>query len=679
MSPALPEIDDEEFRIDTLSPRYLETVDAVGRPYRKTLGFLPEEALTEHLQKGWVIGAIGEFDDLLGYLIFAQYPDRYRIVQLCVTDKSRGKGVARKLVEALKAKATTQKVMKLRCRRDYPAHSLWKHLGFIPLEERAGRSQAGHPITLWCYRLASDDELGLWAAEVTDTALDVVIDAQIFFDFGAEDSQSTLISKGLQADYLIDSLKFWITDELFLEIDRNDDPESRNRSMERAHGLPRVEHNSNRLQPIINNLKRILPYNTQSEKSDNHQLAKTACSSVSVFVTKDEKILRRADEIREACGLKVLHPVTLITSLHEEIQFQDFSPSYVSGLRLCWRAARDTDVESLTVPPFRNVGESKAKRREAILAAVANPTSCCTEVLFADDEPVAFRIFSQSQDGRFLVERADVAYTNRADLYANFIIADCLSEALSKGCELVEFSKTASPPLLAPVLARMEFHEIDGVFQRAALASISSREDAGSRIARLSPKLDVQLLSQNDGDFERSCAPLILRDHTPCYLIPIQPTFAMGLLDRLQSSDDLFGGDDTVLLRWDNVYYRRKHQHRMLTAPARILWYVSQQVGEIVAVSHLDEVEIGRPKDLFSKYRRFGVLEWKDIHRLCKGDLNREIMALKFSRTFSFKHRVSLSEIRTVFKRHGVGFSLQSPLRLSERVVEEFYQAGFPT
>ncbi len=674
----MEEVTQSTYQIVTLAPSDVKLVDDLGRPFRATLGFLPEEALRNLLEKGWVYGARDGDDNLLGYLIFAQYPDRFRITQLCVGRAHRGRGIARRLVAALKASATTQKVIKLRCRRDYPAHSLWKTLGFIPLEERAGRSTAGHPLTLWCYRLASDDELGLWSAEASDDSLDIVTDAQIFFDFDAENAPSTIISKGLQSDYLIDSLSIWITDELFLEIDRNRDATGRRRSMNRAHGFPRVEHDENQFEGHVRKLIEILPYRTDSEKSDIHQLAKTAASPVKVFVTKDEGILRHAEAIHEFCGIEVLHPVALITNLHEEIERHSFAPARVSGLSLCWMRAREQDVDLLCAPPFTVVGETKRKRREALLAAVANPKEYRTDILFSEGNPVAYRISSSAPEDRLSIVRADVAHTDQFDLYASFLVADCLALALKERYELVGFRRDISPNSLESTLTSMGFVAMDDSYLRAVLPEVMTWDDALSCIEGLSPDLRALLAKQDEKEFERSCAPLASCANLPCYLVPIRPAFAMGLLDQQQSSDDFFGGDPTVLLRWDNVYYRAKSHHRMLSAPGRILWYVSGNCGEIAAVSHLDDVEIGLPKELFKKYKRFGILEWRDIYNLCKGDIEREIMALRFSRTFPFRNRISLSDIRTVFKENGVGESLQAPLNLPQPVFQQLYKIGYP-
>ena len=71
--------------------------------------------------------------------------------------------------------------------------------------------------------------------------------------------------------------------------------------------------------------------------------------------------------------------------------------------------------------------------------------------------------------------------------------------------------------------------------------------------------------------------------------------------------------------------------------PARILWYVSGSAGQVVAVSHLDGVEIGTPSDLLKRFEKRGIFRWREIFETCGGDPSREIMALEFSHTFAFQ------------------------------------------
>lgn len=179
-------------------------------------------------------------------------------------------------------------------------------------------------------------------------------------------------------------------------------------------------------------------------------------------------------------------------------------------------------------------------------------------------------------------------------------------------------------------------------------------------------------------ELEGSCSPLSMETADQKYfVVPVRPHFAMSLVDRRRSADHLFGGKAEVLLRWDNVYYRRRTHHRILKPPARILWYVSGSEKGIVAVSRLDETMIDNPKALFKKFKRFGILEWRDLYRICGGDPTREIMALVFSHTFSFREPVSLKRMRSVFREDGLGLTLQSPLRIPGETFRRMFEHGF--
>jgi hypothetical protein len=72
--------------IDKLTESDLQSLDDLGRHYRNTLGFLTTETLREYLQRGRVFGATTTTGQLVGYLLYADYPDRFRIAQLCVSD-----------------------------------------------------------------------------------------------------------------------------------------------------------------------------------------------------------------------------------------------------------------------------------------------------------------------------------------------------------------------------------------------------------------------------------------------------------------------------------------------------------------------------------------------------------------------------------------------------------------
>lgn len=665
------------FVITRLSESDLQSVDDLSRRYRSTVGFFTTETFRDYLQKGGVLGALTDQGQLAGYLLSANYPDRFRIAQLCVLDEFRGQGIARRLFDALKASATTQKVIKLRCRRDFPAHEMWPKLGFISFDERPGRSTQGHLLTLWVYRLTQDDELGLWKAETSDEAIDIVIDAQIFYDFDATETSNSLISKGLLHDSLVDSLNLWITDEMFLEIGRNSCDETRKRSRERAHGMAQLHYHQDQAEQYKAVLKGVLPYRSPSEQSDLHHIAKTAASAFKTFVTKDEKLIKKAQEIKSLTGVSVINPAEVIISLHEISEKHSYAPARVSGLNLHWSRMRDENCAGLPNQCFQKEGESRGKLIETIRSFLAYPKRYKCDILLSQSHMAAIRVLETTQEGTLLVHLARVSVAPDSRIFGDFLIADTLSLSVEGNNTAVVFSGEGAMEYLNPSLIEMGFKPYRNGWAKIALAEVANRDDVQARISGISPDLGSQYQELNDLDFERSCAPILSNGSIPAYIIPIKPAFAMGLLDRNQAADDLFGGDPSVLLRWDNVYYRKNSHHKMLQAPGRILWYVSGSVGAIVAISHLDEIDIGLPKELFRKHRKFGILEWRDLYSMCGKNIDQKIMAIRFSRTFLFKDPIQLNAIRTILSQDGIGATFQSPLCIPFQTFKKVHQIGF--
>ena len=260
----------------TLTADDLSCVDDLMKRDSRTLGFLPTEALIDYLRRGRVLGAKTECDRLIGYLLYAPSHSRLRIVQLCVSAEFRGRGIASRLLEELKGVATTQSSITLSCRRDFPAHHLWPKLGFVTVGEKPGRSVARHPLNLWHLTLkpANQMDLGLFQAAASDEAVDVIIDAQVFFDLFEPDSEDSEKSKALLADFLVDSLNLWTTDELFNEIDRNADPELRGAGRVRMQHFPQVDYSPRLVDDFEERLRSVLPHRTPSQLSDIRHLAK---------------------------------------------------------------------------------------------------------------------------------------------------------------------------------------------------------------------------------------------------------------------------------------------------------------------------------------------------------------------------------------------------------------------
>ena len=309
----------------TLTNVDLNSVDALRQRNTKTLGFLAKGALSHYLDSGGGLGLKSQDNRLVAYLLFARHKYHIRIIHLCVDDEARETGYARVLVEQLILVARNHDigVIKLRCRRDYSAHYMWPKLGFIPLSEKPART-SGQRLTQWCLVIEGRGELDLFHIAVSDQKVNAVIDAQIFFHLHESDDDQTVISKGLQADFLDDLLQLYVTDEIFVEIDRSDSDEQREISRRNAHSFPRTDYDREKMNGFVSDLEHILPARTESQRSDIKQLAKTAASDVNIFLTMDQGLLRKADNIQNITGVRVLSPVQIIVQIDEITEPQSY-------------------------------------------------------------------------------------------------------------------------------------------------------------------------------------------------------------------------------------------------------------------------------------------------------------------------------------------------------------------
>ena len=244
---------------------------------------------------------------------------------------------------------------------------------------------------------------------------------------------------------------------------------------------------------------------------------------------------------------------------------------------------------------------------------------------------------------------------------------------------MVEFKLSGLSPSLVPDLIEMGFTKCQHTFAKACFARCLQSEAAKEEIATLSPELDNALGDTSDLDLERYCAPVSLGTDQNYFLVPIRPVYAMSLIDRQLSSSDMFGGDPTVLLRWENVYYRKATtSHKILKAPGRILWYVSRSQKQIVAVSHLDEVVIDTPKELF---RRF-----KEIWNTRVGGTVSNVRwqhfdgpdGTAFLSHFRLQRRVPLNEVQSVYAEDECGLTVQLPTSMPASRFQKLFRLGFP-
>ena len=651
-----------------LSLADIDAIEALRAQSNDTLGFSPKGMIEDYLGQECCIGVRTVYG-LVGYALYSLHRHHLRIIHLCVACRERGAGHARRLVEAVVKRATERRVgiVKLNCRRDYPANAAWPALGFVPLAEKPAKTP-GKWLVTWCRAVPDAAQQDIFSTLAAEDKVNAVIDAQILFQLQDEDSE---VAKGLEADFLADLLVLHITNETLNEINRNESHEQREQSRSHAISFPRVQHDEDQMLTVAKSLERVLPSSTKSEKSDIRQLAMTATSDMNIFLTCDGGLLNNADDIERLASVKVLHPNKLIVRLDEFTDRDSYNPSLVSGVTLAWRKICEADVTTRLANRFLGVHEKKGKLKGRLDLALSHPQTWRTEGLWADGQMAAIRsVKLDHQNGRLVVNICRALRGPDSLLFTEYAVASVLSEAVQRGYGSVLLEHDSTTPEAKMLLSQLGFTEADeGLFRECPAHSMT--------FSALRAKVCPRHRDASRAELEKACSPVALEDgDLQCLMVPIKPGYARSLFDTSLAADDLFGGERSVLLRLENVYFRKKSHHHMIKAPARILWYVSDSTG-VVGISHLDEVQIGSPKEMFRGHRRLGALGWQEIQELCGGDRLQEIMVLKFSHTYLFRSKVGLRTLKGIYGAYSAKLVIQSPSLVRIDVFLDIYRSGF--
>ncbi len=655
----------------------IDAVEALRAESANTLGFLPWEAIKKHLEGGGGIG-IREGHSLQAYALYGVHQQHIRLTHLCVAQQHRGKGYAGRLLDCVIEAGQRHgvDVIKLSCRRDYEeANRVWQQHGFLPLDEKPAKTP-GANITVWYLINKNTPQQTIFSIMESDSVLKVAIDAQIFYQLYGDAVDEGDVAAGLVADHLADSLELCVTDEIYNEINRAKTSEMRKRlrsALNQGH-VTFLNHDAEKLPDMVAALKKILPSKRYSDLSDVQQLAMTAASEVSIFLTRDERILKKTVEIDAAVQVKVEHPNELLVRLHHFDDAGSYRSVEVSGLNLVWRRVDENDAAWVRNEGHDLLGradERKGEFKARLDKGLSHPVEWNTDALWFGDKMVALRSISH-EDDRLVVDLCRTTRKGKREMFSEYLAASLVQEAVRCGATVVEVQSRATTPDAIDLFERLGFVAVDDKLVRLCPALVMSPVELHDIVAAELGDVCIE-------DMERSCSPVVLRDgHDEFLMVPIKPTYARALFNVDGPIGDLFDVDEQVLLRWENVYFRAKNRQHMIQESTRILWYVSEGQG-VVAVSHLDGVECGTPKDVFrSNYKR-GTLAWRDISRMCEGrDATREVMAMRFSHTHLFRSTVPYDALTAIYKRHGSSFPVvRSPSRVPHDIFVDIFRRGF--
>jgi hypothetical protein len=261
-----------------------------------------------------------------------------------------------------------------------------------------------------------------------------------------------------------------------------------------------------------------------------------------------------------------------------------------------------------------------------------------------------------------------------------------IRQQCSKAPAAVTMTDKSAPPVVERALQQEGFIPSPSGYAAFVVPGAGTRDDLAAAVAELvaaTPQSDVPpgLIERVEAaapgprsafELEAMFHPYaVLEWDLPTFLVPIKAEWAAQLVDPSIARLQLFRRETALALQREHVYYRSPRASGGLSAPARILWYVSglTQPGRMIrAVSHLEEVMVGDAGRLFERFAHLGVYGKKDVERTADGG---EVMALRFTRTRALKNPVPLKRYRNLLAREGIGLALAGPQPLIERIFED--------
>lgn len=672
----------------------LTSVMRLGRRNSQYVGQFPRGAFLDAAHRGHILGAVAEDGRLAGYLLYRISKGFATIVHFCVDSEFQGNGVARTLFEELKGRTADCHGVRLRCRRDFPAHRFWPKLGFLPLGERPGRSLSGAPLTAWVY--SYDQPTLFTSTEPNETRVVAALDANVIYDLQDRPDSPQRGIAALSADWLTAEVELCCTDEIYLEIDRAGQGAERLRRRRFVEQMRILRGDREVERQLQAELRPLFPLKLSlSDESDLRHLAKAISSGADFFVTRDGGQLDRAGAVLDRYGLSIVRPLDLVIHFDERMRQTEYAPARIAGSlsTVCRVGPTDIDRLSQLFQAFTQ-RESKADFQDRLLSCVGDPHGIETYTFTdTDGELAALFAFDVTSPNRVVVPLLRVRRGRLADAFAHYIPWKAVVRAANDGRRLVEITEPYLP-VGGGALAEIGFTHVEGTWRKHVVRACCSRGE-------LLDILDVGPVVEADPVFSRlrsalstpaaAASPVLISQverllwparvtgtALPTYIVPIRPVWAAHLFDEVLAGQDLFGAAAHLALSFRNVYYRSAAPPQM-HCPARVLWYVSGEKGRpgtgcIRAASLVDESVQGPAKELFGRFRRLGAYEWRQVLEAAQGNPYGRLTAFSFTHTELFSSPVPWSDVQGVLRTvTGHGNPLAGPVQVSDTVFAEIY------
>ena len=694
--------------IDETSP-HLETVIALGDANKKTLGFFTEGAFRESARDRVILIALNPQKNCIGYLLYrpVRRSNIIVIVHLCVAPAYRGRGVTKQLVNSLSQKTQNFYGIQLKCRRDYGIDRMWETLGFIPLNDRPGRSKEGKLLTVWWLDHGHPTIFSQAAAQQLESKICAVIDTSIFLELHGNEDIESAESDSLLADWLQDDLELCVTDEIFKAINALSDSHLRNRKRLLADTFTKIRCEQQLQEIKFNSLKRLISSINFDEINDSlfRQLAQALAADCLIFLTHDPKILALADAVYENFSLAILTPTDLIIKLDDVRRDTHYQPVRFVGIQNLNIQLIDNKFNKLLLTNcFHAVdrGEKIANFQLNLRQIIANPDKFkCYVVLEGENQPLALIAYRKQKTHELEVTMLRVRRGVLAAALARYLLFHSISVSVKENRQFTRLTDQYFDEIVIQAIQEDAFVRVNNGYLKAnppvaetaanlshKLANLAQIGEEYNFCMKIADTLNTPELIQDIGtmaELERRLWPAKIIDaDLPTFMIPIQPRWAKDLFDEELAKQYIFGSKIELALKRELVYYRSNWANGDLRPGVigRILWYVSSNSSftlgtkEVKACSRLEEVIIDKPEKLYRQFRSLGVYELKDLMTIAKDEPNADIMAIRFSHTQLFPKPLTLKRIQGIL---GNKTTVQRVFRLPETKFGIIYKEGTAT
>lgn len=687
-----------EIKVISQTDIVLGKVMALGKRNAKTLGLFPEGAFIEHARKGWILAAL-EDDVVLGYVLFrlTQSTRIVSIAHLCIETEQRNKGVGKKLINAVREKYQNLfRGISLNCRKDYiEASKFYEKFGFKAVKEVKSKSKGDKYLVKWHFDFGNDDLFS--ATLLPETKTSVLLDASILIKLRESTDSNQNEASALNADWLNDEVEYFYAQEMYNEINRDVDKARAIRTRSFLQNYSHAQFKPEDSEKIYRELQKYLSGQNVNDISDRKQLSECIASGIECFVTTDTALLEASEIVYEKYSTRILSPIQLILFIDQLNNKFDYRTARLAGAVYETRQIEASDI-SLLADTFvvRELNEKKHEFKNRVNSVLANIKKSYFKVVKGLEDNYIGLVGGVLEEKNVNISIIRTNKSKVSSVLFNQLISSVCNYCVECGLNKIIISDIYLNETQLLALKSIGFEKKGNCWIRFSIKGQHNGTEFINDPSLLPDLLESKLLATKLSTYniheqnlfklriERKLWPLKFTEiEIPTYVIPIKPYWASQLFDYHLSDQTLFGSKAELVWNRENIYYRSVKPVSE-KFPARILWYISsdsrsnsiRQMG-IVACSYLDEVHTDSAKNLFQRFKNYGIYEWKHVYNLAGKNSSTEIKALNFSDTEVFKEVIPKEVVAKIFISNGRRKNtFASPVEVSKEIFNEIYKIG---